>query len=177
MRFILIGAPGSGKSVVSRELSQSLHIPVISIGKKIRELAEGEGSESEAARAALDKGELVPDEMAVRILKERLAETDAERGFLIDGMPRTLNEARMMKGMFSIKKVFHLKVSPSVAFERLLRRGRSDDKPYLIQRRLDLHHEQIGGIVNFYKSMGILIEVDASRSIQDAANEIMSKLQ
>ena len=178
MRFILIGAPGSGKSVVARELSKSLHIPIISIGKKIRELAEsGRGPESETARAALEKGELVPDEMAMEILKERLSEEDAQRGFLIDGMPRTLDEARLMNGMFSINKVFHLKVEPSLAFERLLRRGRSDDKPHLIQRRLDLHRGEIPGILNFYRGMGILVEVDAASSIQDAAREVMSKLQ
>lgn len=178
MRFILIGAPGSGKSVVSRELSKSLHIPIISIGQRIRELAEsGTGPQADAAREALKKGELVPDEMAVEILRDRLKEEDAQRGFLIDGMPRTLNEARMMDGMFALNKVFHLKVEPSTAFQRLLRRGRSDDQPHLIQRRLDLHHEEIPGILNFYRSRGVLVEADASSSIQDAAREVMSKLQ
>ena len=178
MRIILIGAPGSGKSVVAKELSKSLNIPIISIGQKIRELAEsGSGSDAEAARAALEKGELVPDELAMKILKERLDSEDTQRGFLIDGMPRTINEARLMGGMFSINKVFHLKVEPSLAFERLLRRGRSDDKPNLIQRRLDLYREHITGILSFYRNMGILLETDASSSIQDAAHEVMSRLQ
>ncbi|OGC59618.1 hypothetical protein A2890_00285 [candidate division WWE3 bacterium RIFCSPLOWO2_01_FULL_53_14] len=178
MRIILIGAPGSGKSVVARALSQSLHIPVISIGQSLRELAESDHSpEAEAARQALETGELLPDELAIKLFKEELAQVDPSRGFLVDGLPRTIGEARMINGMFPVNKVFHLKVDPSVAFQRLLRRGRTDDRPERIQRRLDVYHENITPILSFYKSTGILVEVDASSDVSGAALEVMSKLQ
>ncbi|HLD96183.1 MAG TPA: nucleoside monophosphate kinase [Patescibacteria group bacterium] len=178
MRIILIGAPGSGKSVVARTLSRSLHIPVISIGQKLRDLVEGTPSpESEAARHALETGELIPDYLAIKLFKEELAQVDPERGFLVDGLPRTIGEARMINGLFSINRVFHLRVAPSLAFQRLLRRGRVDDLPERIQRRIDIYTENITPILAFYKSMGVLVEADASSSISDAAREVMSKLQ
>ncbi|MEX1068367.1 MAG: nucleoside monophosphate kinase, partial [Patescibacteria group bacterium] len=102
---------------------------------------------------------------------------DPQRGFLVDGLPRTIGEARMINGMFPVNKVFHLKVDPSVAFQRLLRRGRSDDRPERIQRRLDVYHENIEPILAFYRSTGILVEVDASSDVSGASREVMSKLQ
>lgn len=178
MRAILIGAPGSGKSVVARTLSQSLHIPVISIGQRLRDLVESNHTpEADSARRALETGELLPDELAIKLFKQELAEIDPQRGFLVDGLPRTIGEARMINGMFPVNRVFHLKVEPSLAFQRLLQRGRVDDLPERIQRRLDIYQENITSILAFYKSMGILVEVDASSSIMDALREVMSKLQ
>ena len=178
MRAILIGAPGSGKSVVARTLSRSLRIPVISIGQKLRELVESDrGPEVEAARHALETGDLISDQLAIKLFKEELAQVDPQRGFLVDGLPRTINEARMINGMFAINRVFHLQIAPSLAFQRLMQRGRVDDLPARIQRRLDVYHENITPILALYKNMGVLVEVDASSSISDAAREVMSKLQ
>jgi|SRR3990172_879328 len=178
MRIILIGAPGSGKSVVSHALSKSLNIPAISIGNKLRELVQKDGSEeAKQARKALETGELVPDELAVRLMKEELARVNPPKGFLLDGLPRTANEARLIEGMFPVNRVFHLKVAPSVAFQRLMLRGRSDDVPSRIQRRIDIYQENIDEILNFYRSRGLLVEVDASSDISSAAREVMSKLQ
>lgn len=178
MRIILIGAPGSGKSVVSSALSKSLKIPTISIGKKIRDLAtRDDDPEATVAKQALSTGELVPDKLAVKLLKEELSRVDPRRGFLLDGLPRTVSEARLIEGMFPVNRVFHLKVEPGVAFQRLLRRGRSDDLPDRIQHRLDLYQENISAILSFYRSRGILVEVDASADISSAAQEVMSKLQ
>ncbi|KKW05997.1 MAG: Adenylate kinase [candidate division CPR1 bacterium GW2011_GWC1_49_13] len=178
MRIILIGAPGSGKSVVSAALTKSLNIPAISIGQKLRELAKSNGSEdAKAARQALNTGELVPDELAVRLLKEELERVKPPKGFILDGLPRTFSEARLIEGMFPVNRVFHLKVSPSIAFQRLMLRGRSDDVPSRIQRRIDIYQENIGEILSFYRSRGLLVEADASSDIQSAAREVMSKLQ
>ncbi len=178
MRIILIGAPGSGKSVVSAALSKSLNIPVISIGQKLRDLVENEdGEDAQTVRKALATGELVPDDLAVRLLKEELARVNPPKGFLLDGLPRTVTEARLIEGMFPVNRVFHLKVSPSVAFQRLMLRGRSDDVPSRIQRRIDIYQENIGEILSFYRSRGLLVEADASSDIQSAAREVMSKLQ
>src|SRR3990172_2680835 len=114
MRIILIGAPGSGKSVVSHALSKSLRIPVISIGARLRELAESDvNPEAEVARKALSTGELVPNELALKLFKKELAQVDPQRGFLLDGLPRTVEEARAIEGLFSINRVFHLRVPHS----------------------------------------------------------------
>lgn len=178
MRISIIGAPGSGKTTQAQLLSKSLNVPAISIGDRLRELVGTDDPRAEEIEEALEKGGLISDEIALSLLWERLSEPDVDRGFVLDGMPRTAGEARAMMSKFSLNRVFHLKVSSMVAFERLMRRGRDDDKPELIQQRMDTYHQEVKAILQLYRSLGLLEEIEASdASIQSINQEIMSKLQ
>lgn len=178
MRISILGAPGSGKTTQAQLLSKSLHVPVISIGDELRELAKSKDPRSKEISEALEKGSLVPDEIVLEILWARLSKDDTDRGFVLDGIPRTAGEARAMAGKSSLNKVFHLKVGSSVVFERLMRRGRKDDTPEIIQKRFEIYQLEIKAILQFYRSLGVLVEIDATpSSIQSINQEIMSKLQ
>ncbi|GMR19381.1 MAG: adenylate kinase [Patescibacteria group bacterium] len=178
MRIAIIGAPGSGKTTQSQSLARSLGISAISIGARLRQLVREGGPGVEEAERALEKGDLIPDELTISLLRKRLSQSDAERGFVLDGMPRTIGEAREMMGMFALNRVFHLRVSFQIATERLMQRGRSDDRPELIQRRFEIYEQEIKPILVFYRSLGSLVEIDASTpALQDISQEIMSKLQ
>ncbi|NIT04579.1 AAA family ATPase [Candidatus Saccharibacteria bacterium] len=178
MRISIIGAPGSGKTTQANLLAKPLGVPVFSLGKELRRVVEEGGPKASEIKKILEEGGLVPDEMTLDVLRERLMSEDTSRGFILDGMPRTIGEARAMSQIFALNKVFHLQVGVQAATERLLRRGREDDKPELMQRRFDLYNQNIKPIIAFYRSLGALIEIDASSSsIQDINREIMSKLQ
>jgi len=178
MHISILGAPGSGKTTQAQLLSKSLHIPVVSIGEELRELAKSQDSRSKVVHKALKEGGLVPAEIVLEILWARLSKDDTDRGFVLDGIPRTAGEARSMIGKFSLDRVFHLKVGSSAVFERLMRRGREDDKPELIQKRFEIYKQEIKAILQFYKSLGVLVEIDATpSSILDINQEMISKLQ
>jgi adenylate kinase len=178
MRISIIGAPGSGKTTQAQLLSKFSNMPVISIGDKLRELVGSKDPRAQEIEEALEKGGLISDEIALSLLWERLSQPDVDRGFILDGMPRTAGEAREMTSRFSLNKVFHLKVSSMVSLERLMRRGRGDDRPDLIRQRMDIYHKEIKAVLQIYKSLGILEEIEASTaSIQSISQEIMSNLQ
>ncbi len=178
MRISILGAPGSGKTTQSQLLAKSLNVPVFSINDELRQLAKSNDPRSGEVREVLEKDELVPDELALSLLRERLSQSDAERGFVLDGTPRTVGEARVMMGVFALNRVFHLQVGFQVAMERLMRRAREDDKPESIRRRFEIYRKEIKAILPLYRSLGILVEIDAATgSIQDVSQEIMSKLQ
>lgn len=178
MRISILGAPGSGKTTQSQLLAKSLNVLVFSIGDELRQLVKSDDPRSGEVGEVLDEGELVSDELALSLLRERLSQSDAERGFVLDGMPRTVGDARVMMGMFALNRAFHLQIGFQVAMERLMRRAREDDKPKPIHRRFEIYRREIRTILPLYRSLGILVEIDAATgSVQDISQEIMSKLQ
>lgn len=176
MKIAIIGAPGSGKTTQADLLAKRLGVPVVAVGEALREVAGGGGPESSQVQEALAMGELVPEELALGLLREMLSEPDRKGGFILDGMPRTLGEAQEMEKLFTLDRVCHLQVKPEIAQSRLLKRGRGDDQPELIKRRLEIYKEKIEPILDFYKERQILVKVDASASPQEIHQEIASKL-
>jgi adenylate kinase len=130
-------------------------------------------------------GELVPDELTVALIRERLSQPDAAAGFVLDGFPRTLVQAEELDAMLAeigktLDAVLFFDISDDVALERLLGRaaeeGREDDRPEVIERRLAIYHEQTAPVVERYRATGKLVPLHASRSIGEVAAEIADAL-
>ena len=175
MNVIFIGPAGSGKSVQAERLATELNVPHLNAGDLLYYASLGEDNEASLIREAMEKGELVDSSIATRLLDRYFSDPAHQGGVVIDGHPRTLEEAKDLKP--PIDKVINIKLSDEVVKERLSKRGRHDDKPEIIQRRLDIYHEEMQPILDYYSSMGILVEIDGDRSIDEIAEDILNTVQ
>ncbi|MGE0610086.1 MAG: adenylate kinase [Pirellulales bacterium] len=183
MRIIFIGPPGSGKGTQSVRLAQYLGVPHLSTGDMLRELHRqdhGQFRESEAARL-MNAGRLVPDPFIIRMVAERLAMPDCERGFLLDGFPRTLPQAEELNVSLDlletpINVVLELQADESELTRRLVGRaqqdGRVDDQPHVVQQRLAVYRRQTQPLVEYYHRLGLLVSIDALGSPDDVFGRI-----
>jgi adenylate kinase len=170
-----MGPPGAGKGTHAGHLAGHLGVPVISTGDLFRRnIAEG----TELGRTAqryLDAGEYVPDEVTNEMVRDRLAALDARPGFVLDGYPRTLDQAAVLDEILaaqgrSLDAALVLQVEADALVDRLLRRAeiehRSDDTEEVIRRRFEVYHEQTAPLIHYYAERGIHHEVDASAGIE-----------
>jgi adenylate kinase len=168
MRIVMLGAPGSGKGTQAKLLAQRFAVPHVSSGDLLRaEVAAGSALGQKVA-GVLDRGELVPDELVVRIVLDALAE--AGPGYILDGFPRTLSQARLAEdarpGEGLADAVVFLALPDDVARRRLAARaeGRSDDRdPEVIENRLRRFHTDTDPLVGLYRDRGLLVTVDGSQ--------------
>ena len=119
MKLILLGAPGAGKGTQGKIICQRLGIPVIGTGNIIREAVANGTPAGREAKSYMEKGHLVPDEVVIAMVRERLAKEDCKNGFLLDGFPRTIAQAEALEKMVHIDKVIDLEVDDQVIKERL----------------------------------------------------------
>jgi adenylate kinase len=167
-----MGPQGSGKSTQATILAKKLHLPHIETGEIYRSLENTDSSIGRKIKAALDKGGLVDDETTFEIIDQHLSEMRS--GFVIDGFPRTLAQAK--RDLFSIDAVIFLRLSNEEATKRLLLRGREDDTPELISERLKLYHEQTEPILNYYKEKQKLIEINGEKTIDEISKDISREI-
>ncbi|HEY3562820.1 MAG TPA: adenylate kinase [Kribbella sp.] len=178
---LLMGPPGAGKGTHAGHLAEHLGVPVISTGDLFRRnIAEG----TELGRTAqryLDAGEYVPDDVTNAMVRDRLAAPDARPGFVLDGYPRTLDQAGVLDGILdgqgrSLDAAVVLQVHPDALVARLLKRAeiehRSDDTEDVIRRRFEVYHEQTAPLIDFYATRGIHHEVDASPDIDTVRTHV-----
>lgn len=177
MRIVFIGPPGSGKGTQSQRLKDYLGIVHLSTGEMLRE-AQQQGTElGRAASAYMDRGELVPDEIVMRLVVDRTTEPDCASGCLFDGFPRTLAQAQAFDRILverdrSLDLVISLEVSEELLRRRLLARGRHDDNEQTINERFRQHHELTEPLVDYYRSQGILRSIDG----QGTPNEVFGRI-
>jgi adenylate kinase len=181
MRVIFLGPPGSGKGTQAKLLAGRLGVPAVSTGDILREAVRQGTALGRRAKAIMDAGELVPDEVVIGLIRDRTAEPDARNGFLLDGFPRTLEQAvaldRLLAGNgAALDGVINLLVPEKTLIERMLGRaaqeGRSDDRPETVAERLRVYREKTAPLVEHYRRLGILSEVDGSGSIATVADRI-----
>jgi adenylate kinase len=181
MRVIFLGPPGSGKGTQAKLLARRLGVPAVSTGDILREAVRQGTPLGRRAKAVMDAGELVPDEVVISLIRDRTAEPDARNGFLLDGFPRTLEQAvaldRLLAGNgAALDGVINLLVPEKTLIERMLGRaaqeGRSDDRPETVAERLRVYREKTAPLVEHYRRLGILSEVDGSGSIATVADRI-----
>jgi adenylate kinase len=186
VNLLVLGPQGSGKGTQATRLSEAHGIPHISTGEMFRAAIEAGTELGLRVEPILAAGDLVPDDLTVSLIRARLAEPDAERGFVLDGFPRNLVQAEGLDVMLGeigreLDAVLFFDISDEVSVERLRGRakeeGREDDTPEAIARRLAIYHEQTEPVVERYRATGKLVPLHAERSIEQVANEIAEALE
>lgn len=185
MRMIFMGPPGAGKGTQATVVAGRFGIPAISTGDIFRaNVSEGTPLGLEAKRY-MDAGEYVPDSVTNEMVRNRIAEPDAEPGFLLDGYPRTLAQVEELDGMLaaadrSLDVVVVLTVDADELVQRLLKRaetsGRSDDTEDVIRHRQDVYTEQTAPLIDVYRDRGLLLEVDGLGEVDEVTARILSAL-
>ncbi|HWH55878.1 MAG TPA: adenylate kinase [Gaiellaceae bacterium] len=186
MNILLLGPQGSGKGTQAKRISAEYGVPHIATGDMLRSaIAEGTPL-GQRVRPILDSGGLVPDELMIDLIRDRLQAPETEAGFVLDGFPRTLVQAEALDAMLrevgrELRIVFEMQISDAVCIERLLKRardeGRPDDTPETIAKRLELYHQETEPLVEYYRTQGILVGAHAERSPNEVFNEIQQALE
>ena len=185
MNLLVLGPQGSGKGTQASRLAEEREIPHVSTGDMFRAAIAAGTPLGRKVEPILASGELVPDELTVELIRERLSEPDATRGFVLDGFPRTLAQAEALDAMLTgigrdLDLVLFFDLDQGTSTERLRRRaqieGRDDDTPDAIARRLELYHDQTAPLVELYRASGRLVTIRAERTIDEVANEIADAL-
>jgi adenylate kinase len=187
MRFlILIGPPGAGKGTQARMLEQSLGLPQVSTGDLFRHNLKHETELGKLAKMYMDKGELVPDEVTVAMVKERLSRPDAAQGAILDGFPRTIAQAEALDRMLAelggrITVVPHMVVDSEELVQRLIKRaqieGRADDSEETIRNRMRVYEEQTRPLLGYYQARGLVVDVDGGQSIESVQQDLQRVIE
>ena len=206
MNIVLLGAPGAGKGTQAAKLVEEFGTPHISTGDLLRAAVKGGTELGVQAKQYMDAGELVPDQLVIDLVKERLAADDAQKGFILDGFPRNTVQAVTLDSELSalgrtIDAALLIDVAPEVIIERLSARRtcracgytgtaadavcpncggemyqRDDDKPETIQNRLDVYETATSPLVEYYRGQGLLKSVDGARSIDEVYADVKEAL-
>jgi len=186
LNILLLGPQGAGKGTQGRLLSAEYGIPHIATGDMLRAAIAAGTEIGRKAEPLLSAGLLVPDEIMIELIRDRLAEDDTSRGFVLDGFPRTSAQAEALDTMLEeierpLSVVFEFQLPEDVCFERLRRRaeeeGRADDTPEAIRTRLALYHEQTEPLVEYYRARGNLVGIRADRSVGEVFAELQRALE
>lgn len=184
--LLLLGAPGSGKGTQARRIAADYCIPQISTGDMLRAAVAAQTELGRRVAPILDAGELVPDDLIVALIRERLGASDTRAGFVLDGFPRTIPQAEALDAMLAqidrgITCVLELQLDEEEAVSRLLGRaeeeGRSDDTPEVIRTRMRVHREQTEPLVVYYLGRGVLVGVDAAGSVDEVYARVEDVLE
>lgn len=186
MQFIFMGPPGAGKGTQAQILSAFWKIPHISTGDILRACVVAQTALGQKAQAYMDSGELVPDELLMDIVAERLKEPDAAAGWILDGFPRTVPQATFLDELLhklsgsgaanTGLKAVNLDVPDDILVARLLARGRKDDNEETIRRRLQVYREQTEPLIGFYSDRHELVAVDGDRSMAEVTAQLQQEL-
>ncbi|WP_425459838.1 adenylate kinase [Geodermatophilus aquaeductus] len=187
---MLLGPPGAGKGTQAQVIAGQLAVPAISTGDIFRANVSGQTELGLKAKVFMDAGDLVPDEVTVAMVKDRLAEPDAKAGFLLDGFPRTIPQAEQLRASLEelghgLDRVVELVVDEDELVRRLSGRRmlvdgewvqREDDKPETVRRRLHVYREQTAPLSGFYDGEGLLSRIDAIGSVEEVTARVMTAL-
>jgi len=181
MRIVFLGPPGSGKGTQAKLLSERLYVPAISTGEILRAAVREETPLGREARAVMARGQLVSDSIMIALIRERTARADAVKGFILDGFPRTVEQAEALERLLAgngtaLTAVISLFVPDAVLEERLLSRsgleGRTDDRPATVQERVKVYREKTEPLIGFYRQRGLLADVNGVGEIPEVSERI-----
>jgi adenylate kinase len=180
--LLLLGVQGSGKGTQAKRLAAEYGLAHVATGDMLRTAMAAGTPLGRRVRPIYDAGELVPDDLMIDLIRERLQSPDTEAGFILDGFPRTMAQADALDAMLSeierpLSVVFELQVPDEVAIERLHKRaveeGRADDTADAITKRIELYHRETKPLVSHYRLAGNLVGIHGDRS----ENEVFSEIQ
>ncbi len=179
MRMLIIGPQGAGKGTQAALLTASVGIPHVSTGDLFRANIAAGTELGLRVRGILDSGALVPDEVTQQMLADRIAEPDAEPGFLLDGFPRNITQAEWLTKLLDgrktpIDRVIVLTAPDQVLIDRMLTRGRADDTVEAIGRRLDIYHAETKPLIDYYGP--VVVQIDGEGEVADVHRRILEAI-
>ena len=186
MYLILMGPPGAGKGTQAKQLVAALGIPQISTGDLFRHHLTNATDLGKLAQSYMDKGELVPDEVTIGMVRDRLAQPDCENGAIFDGFPRNLNQARALGELLrekgrSIAIVPSIHVPQDTLVARLLMRakieGRADDNEETIRTRMTVYEDQTKPLIDYYRAQALLVEINGDQSVEQVQKDLIEAVQ
>lgn len=207
LRIIFLGPPGAGKGTQAADVRDKLNIPHISTGDIFRRHISGGTQLGLLAKSYMDKGELVPDEVTLQLVEDRLGQPDCEAGFLLDGFPRTLPQAQAFDARITVDAVFNLQVPEPVLIQRLSGRRvckacgtpshvkwmqsetdvckhcggeliqRADDQMDAVLNRLKVYQAQTAPLIGYYEKTGKLININSDQAVDCVTQDILAALK
>lgn len=206
MNIIFLGPPGAGKGTQAQIICQKMGIPQISTGDMLRAAIAAKTETGLKAKEYMDKGQLVPDAVVIDIVKERLTSEDCRNGYILDGFPRTVEQAQSLGTFAKIDAAINLDVPDEVLVARLSGRRvcpvcgapyhvdrlngetlckvdatpliqRDDDKPETVLNRLKVYHQKTAPLIDYYRSEGKLMNITGSGSLEEISAEIFETLE
>jgi adenylate kinase len=185
MRLLIMGPPGAGKGTQAKRVAEHYGIPAISTGDIFRAMKNADTPLARQVRAIMESGGYVSDEITNEIVKDRLAQPDCQKGFLLDGYPRTLQQVGTLDDYLAetgrpLDAVISLLADTDEVVARLLRRaeidGRSDDNEETIRVRLQVYAEQTEPLLEVYRSRGLLVEVNGLGEVDEVSERVFAAL-
>lgn len=206
MNVIFLGPPGAGKGTQAQIVCHKLGIPQVSTGDMLRSAIAAKTETGLQAKRYMDNGQLVPDEVVIAIVRERLAQPDCAKGYILDGFPRTVEQAEALSGFAKIDAAINLDVSDEVLVKRLSGRRvcplcgapyhvdrlngekvckvdstpliqREDDKAETVLNRLQVYHQKTAPLIDYYTGKGILKNISGNLTLEEISQEILSILE
>jgi len=189
MKLIFLGPPGAGKGTQAQRIEDAFNIRQLSTGDMLRAAVAAETEVGKQAKDIMARGDLVPDEVVVGIISDRIVENDCANGFILDGFPRNVAQAEALDAMLAEKEmaldaVVELAVDPEVLIGRILKRAaesangpREDDTEEALQHRLRVYEEQTAPVAEFFASKGILKTLDGMQEMDDVTQQIKAVLE
>ena len=186
MRIVLLGAPGSGKGTQAAMMENELGIPHISTGAVLRASVEAGTELGKMAKTVIDRGELVSDDIMLSLIEERLRQQDVQNGFILDGYPRNVPQAKALDELLGrlnqpVEEVLQIDVDEEQVIQRIAGRaaleGRTDDSEEVVRNRMDVYAVQTAPVVDYYADKGVLTRVLGEGSIEEVFQRIISVLR
>ena len=198
--LVFLGAPGAGKGTQAKRISEKYGIPHISTGDILRANIKAGTKLGKLAKSYIDKGALVPDEVIIKVMESRLAEADCKNGYLLDGFPRTIEQAKALDKITDVTLAVNIVVDNDAVVARIAGRRmcvcgesyhvsahpsdvcdkcgaklyqRDDDKEETVKSRLEVYEKQTAPLIEYYSAKGVLRDVDGMKDVADVTSEIV----
>lgn len=175
MKILIVGLPGSGKTTQAKKIAENLGFNLILMGEELRNLATKGDALGNKIKKIMQKGELVDDETVAEVIKQALVRADGSNNIVMEGYPRSVSQIRVFDPGFN--KVFYLNLSEDEQLKRITDRGRSDDTPQAVKTRIQVQKQGLDGVLNHYRNVAEVVEVDGAKSINEVYEIIKAHLK